>query len=96
MSRKLMNLAMMYAAITSYASEYPFGCPSPRIDTPKGNIPSDKQKCQPKKQYEFTIKGVCIKRRCATNIQGDIEYCTNGIKSIGIENGKFVLFESIF
>lgn len=33
---------------------------------------------------------------CATNIQGDIEYCTNGIKSIGIENGKFVLFESIF
>lgn len=60
MSRKLMNLAKMYVAITSYASEYPFGCPSPRIDTPKGNISSDKQKCQPKKQYEFTIKGVKI------------------------------------
>ena len=60
MSRKLMNLAMMYAAITSYASEYPFGSPSPRIDTPKGNIPSDKQKCQPKKQYAFIIKGVKI------------------------------------
>ena len=44
MSRKLMNLAMMYTAITSYACEYPFGCTSPRIDTPKGNIPSDKQK----------------------------------------------------
>ena len=26
---------------------------------PKGNIPSDKQKCQPKEQHEFTIK--CIK-----------------------------------
>lgn len=39
---------------------------------------------------------VCIKSRCATNIQGDIEYCTNGIKSIGIETGKFVLFESSF
>ena len=51
---------MMYAAITSYASEYPFGCPSPRIDTPKDNIPSDKQKCQPKAQHEFTIKGVKI------------------------------------
>lgn len=51
---------MMYAAITSYASEYPFGSPSPRIDTSKGNIPSDKQKCQPKAQHEFTIKGVKI------------------------------------
>ena len=60
MSRKLMNLAMMYAASTSYACEYLFGCTSPRIDTLKGNIPSDKQKCQPKKQYEFTIKGVKI------------------------------------
>ena len=33
-------------------------------DTPlaisKGNIPSDKQKCQPKAQYEFTIKGIKI------------------------------------
>lgn len=42
MSRKLMNLALMYTAITAYASEYPFGSPSPRLDTPKGNIPSDK------------------------------------------------------
>ena len=33
-------------------------------DTPlaihKGNIPSDKQKCQPKAQHEFTIKGIKI------------------------------------
>lgn len=50
----------MYAAITSYASEYPFGSPSPRLDAPIGNIPSDKQKCQPKAQHEFTIKGVKI------------------------------------
>ena len=27
---------------------------------PKGNISSDKQKCQPKAQHEFTIKGVKI------------------------------------
>lgn len=60
MSRKLMNLAMMYAAITAYASEYPFGHPSPRLDTPNGNIPSDKQKCQPKTQHEFIVKGVKI------------------------------------
>lgn len=50
----------MYTAITAYASEYPFGCPSPRLDTLKGNIPSDKQKCQPKEQHEFIVKGVKI------------------------------------
>ena len=27
---------------------------------PKGSIPSDKQKYQPKKQHEFTIKGIKI------------------------------------
>ena len=26
----------------------------------KSNIPSDKQKCQPKAQHEFTIKGIKI------------------------------------
>ena len=34
------------------------------VDTPlaipKGNIPSDKQKCQIKAQHEFTIKGIKI------------------------------------
>ena len=27
---------------------------------PNGNIPSDKQKCQPKEKHEFTIKGIKI------------------------------------
>ena len=27
---------------------------------PKGSIASDKQKCQPKEQHEFTIKGIKI------------------------------------
>ena len=27
---------------------------------PKGCIPSDKQKCQPKEQHEFIIKGIKI------------------------------------
>nr|DAG28954.1 MAG TPA: hypothetical protein [Caudoviricetes sp.] len=60
MSRKLLNLALMYTAITTYASEYPFGVPSPRLDTSNGNIPSDRQKCQPKEQHEFIVKGVKI------------------------------------
>ena len=55
-----MNLALMYTAITAYASEYPFGTPIPRLDTPSGNIPSDKQKRQPKTQHEFTVRGVKI------------------------------------
>ena len=40
--------------------DFPFGIPSFRFNVPKGNIPSDKQKCQPKSQHEFTIKGVKI------------------------------------
>lgn len=27
---------------------------------PKGSIPSDKQKCQPKEKHEYTIKGIKI------------------------------------
>ena len=27
---------------------------------PKGKIPSDKQKCQPNEEHEFTIKGIKI------------------------------------
>ena len=30
------------------------------LDIPNGNIPYDKQKCQPKAQHEFTIKGIKI------------------------------------
>ena len=31
-----------------------------QLSIPKGNVPSDKQKCQPKEQHEFTIKGIKI------------------------------------
>ena len=30
------------------------------LDIPKGSIPSDKKKCHPKTQHEFTIKGIKI------------------------------------
>lgn len=40
--------------------DFPFGSPSPRLGTPNGNIPSDKQKCQSKAQHEYTIKGIKI------------------------------------
>lgn len=60
MNRKLMNLALMYTTITAYASEHPFGISSPKLNTLKVLSPSDKQKCQPKAQHEFTVKGVKI------------------------------------
>ena len=53
----LMRMALMMAATEAYAQYRIFGSPSPRIDTPKGIVPSDKQ---PKAQHEFTIKGVKI------------------------------------
>lgn len=30
------------------------------LAVPKGNVQSDKQKCQPNEQHEFTIKGIKI------------------------------------
>lgn len=36
---------------------------------------------------------VCIKRRYVINPYGDTDYCTKGIESIGMEDGKFLLFE---
>lgn len=60
MSRNLMRMALMMAATAAYARGDIFVSPSHRLDTPKGSIPSDKQKCQPKVQHEFTIKGIKI------------------------------------
>lgn len=60
MSRNLMRMALMMAATAAYAQGDIFGSRSPRLGTPSGNIPSDKQKFQPKAQHEFTIKGVKI------------------------------------
>ena len=31
-----------------------------QLAIPKGSIPSDKQKCQPKAQHEYVIKGIKI------------------------------------
>ena len=40
--------------------DFRFGVPRIRFNVPNGNISSDKQKCQPKAQHEFTIKGIKI------------------------------------
>lgn len=40
--------------------DFHFGSPRIRFNVPKCNIKSDKQKCQPKAQHEFTVKGIKI------------------------------------
>lgn len=55
-----MRMVLMMTATAAYAQGDIFGSISPRLDIPKGNIPSDKQKCQPKAQHEFTVKGIKI------------------------------------
>lgn len=60
MSRNLMRMALIMVATAAYAQDDIFGCSSPRLDAPSGNIPSDKQKCQTKAQHEFIIKGIKI------------------------------------
>lgn len=56
----LLSMIGVVTRIDYQMDDFPFGSPSPRLCTPNGNIPSDKQKCQPKAQHEFTIKGVKI------------------------------------
>ena len=56
----LLSMIGVVTRIDYQMDDFPFGSPSLRFSTPKGNIPSDKLKCQPKAQHEFTIKGVKI------------------------------------
>ena len=56
----LLSMIGVVTRIDYQMDDFPFGSPSLRFNVPKGNIPSDKQKCQPKAQHEFTIKGVKI------------------------------------
>lgn len=62
MSEILINLIRMQMAYLSAVSYYgnPFGIEYHRPNNGYGSVPSDKQKCQPKAQHEFTIKGVNI------------------------------------
>lgn len=56
----LLSMIDVITRIDYQMDDFPFGSPRIRFNVPKGNIPSDKQKCQPKAQHEFTIKGVKI------------------------------------
>jgi hypothetical protein len=60
MNGLLSMISMQTELEYQMGDDFPFGSPRIRFNVPKGNIPSDKQKCQPKAQHEFTIKGIKI------------------------------------
>lgn len=58
--RGLLSMIGMQTELEYQVDDFTFGFTKPLSAILKGNIPSGKQKCQPKAQHEFTIKGVKI------------------------------------
>ena len=56
----LLSMIGMQAELDYLIGNFPACFGDTPLAIPKGNIPSDKQKCQPKAQHEFTIKGIKI------------------------------------
>ena len=55
----LLSMIGMQSELDYLIGDFPACFGDTPLAIPKGSIPSDKQKCQPKAQHEFTIK--CIK-----------------------------------
>ena len=56
----LLSMIGMQTELDYLIGDFPVCFGDTPLAIPKGNIPSDKQKCQPKTQHEFTIKGIKI------------------------------------
>ena len=56
----LLSMIGMQTEFDYLIGDFPACFGDTPLAIPKGNIPSDKQKCQIKAQHEFTIKGVKI------------------------------------
>ena len=56
----LLSIIGMQTELDYLIGDFPACFGDTPLAIPKGNIPSDKQKCQPKEQHEFTIKGIKI------------------------------------
>ena len=56
----LLSIIGMQAELDYLIGDFPACFRDTSLAISKGNIPSDKQKCQPKEQHEFTIKGIKI------------------------------------
>lgn len=56
----LLSMIGMQTELDYLIGDFPACFGDTPLAIPKGNIPSDNQKCQSKAQHEFTIKGVKI------------------------------------
>ena len=56
----LLSIIGMQAELDYLIGNFPACFGDTPLAIPKGSIPSDKQKCHPKEQNEFTIKGIKI------------------------------------
>ena len=56
----LLSIIGMKTELDYLIGDFPACFRDTPLAIPKGNIPSDKQKCQPNEQHEFTIKGIKI------------------------------------
>lgn len=56
----LLSIIGMQTELDYLIGDLPACFGGKQLAIPNGNIPSDKQKCQPKAQHEFTIKGIKI------------------------------------
>ena len=56
----LLSMIGMQTELDYLIGDFPACFGDIPLAIPKGTIPSDKQKCQPKTQHEFTIKGIKI------------------------------------
>ena len=56
----LLSIIGMQAELDYLIGDFPACFRDTPLAIPKGNIPSDKQKCNTKEKHEFTIKGIKI------------------------------------
>ena len=57
---RLLSMIGMQTEFDYLIGDFPACFGDTPLAIPKGSIPSDKQKCQPKEKHEFTIKGIKI------------------------------------
>ena len=56
----LLSIIGIHAELDHLIGDFPACFGDTPLAIPKGSIHSDKQKCQPKEQHEFTINGIKI------------------------------------
>ena len=57
---RLLSMIGIQAELDYLIGDFPSCFGDTPLAIPNGNIPSDKQKCQPKEKHEFIIKGIKI------------------------------------